>query len=146
MKKVTHPFTFRNVMISITVVSTNAQLTWSKQTEAVSDCEQMCAIDTAIYITPYSAIVLQITNNVKFGASLVVLSANGNWSPKPKSFVTPHGGTTQGQVTSNVYYNSVSNTAPSVIAYTCTFHSFLLVFIRSVSRPAVALQWEYLSK
>ena len=101
-------------MISNTAASKNAQLIWSKQTEAVSDYEQMCAVDAAIYIQPFSAIVLQITNNVKFGASLVVLSANGNWNPKLKSFVTPHGGTTQGQVTSKVY--SVSSTAVSLHA------------------------------
>ena len=85
-----HPFTYRNVMTSITFANKNVQLTWSKQTEAVSDCEQMRAVDTVIYTTPFSAIVFQITNNVKFGASLVVQSANVIWNPKLKSFVTPH--------------------------------------------------------
>ena len=54
MKKVTHPFTFRNVVISNTVASKNAQLIWSKQTEAVSDCEQMRAVETVMSHTIFS--------------------------------------------------------------------------------------------
>ena len=63
--------------------------------------ENKCVQSRLLCATTFSAFVFQVTNN--FGASSVVQSANGNWNPKLKPFVIPHGGTTQGQVKSMAF-------------------------------------------